>query len=227
MAGNKRRMWFLGAVVAVVAAIAGVIPTPAQGDTAANSSWDFAADFGGEADEANPTSDSYGNAGVWAYMRGTPQSSAGYTLLDAYLPSVCNNGAVDNWADDPAGLPWAKNNRGGATACATAALGAGIGAVHPSGSEAAILRWTSPITGTVSVIGAATDIDVHGGNGVAWSIDKADTVIASGSIFNNSQAFASGTGGSALGAISVAPVTSFTCQSRRTAARATTQPRSP
>lgn len=190
---------FVGGVCAAAAVFAGVVSAPAVSETPASATWNFANDFAFPV--ANPTADSYGNAGVWAYMQGTPQSSAGYTLLPNSATG-CDNGAVDSWTTS--GEPWIARNRGADTNCGTPFLPAGSGAMNPSGSQAAILRWTSPVSGKVAVTGSAVDADGGGGDGIAWSIDKGDTVIASGAFANGgSQTFASGTGGAGLDAIEI------------------------
>jgi Ca2+-binding RTX toxin-like protein len=165
--------------------------------------WDAAADFGGEPDEANPAPDSYGNAGVWSYMQGTPNNPATYTVLSTYSPGICSNSAVDQW--EAPGVPAVRHNRDATSAsCATNVIPAGAVDLHPSNSAASIVAWKSPMKGAVSVTGGVTDDDGGGGNGIDWWIDKGSTTLASGG-FNNggSQTFASGTGGDSLASIAV------------------------
>lgn len=81
--------------------------------------------------------------------------------------------------------------------------------VHPSnGSQAAVVEWTSPFTGTIAIEGGVTDRDHGGGSGIAWRVDAgADTdfaTIAGGSFGNGgSQLFSAGDGGDALADIDV------------------------
>ncbi len=202
-------MGFKGRVIGLVSAagaaalvVSGISPTAATSETPASAVWNLASDFPNPL--VNPAPDSYGNTEVWTYMRGTPHSSAGYTQLPTPAAGACDNGQVDFWAS-PA-EPWVAKNRGATgTNCGTPYLPAGAVGMNPHDSGSAIVRWKSPVSGKVAITGGVTDADAGGGDGIAWSIDKGDTVLASGAFLNGgSQTFANGTGGTSLGSVEIA-----------------------
>lgn len=173
-------------------------PTTTSTIAPPTSPWNLAAGFGGEPSHANP-------AGVWAYMQGAPHTSAGYSLLGGYATGECANQSLDTWSA-VGGEPWVTHNRGADTTCGSVLYPAGLVGMHPTNANASIVRWTSPVNGTVSVTGGVLDLDAGGdnNNGIGWSIDKGDSSIASGVIANGgSQSFAAGTNGTSLASIAV------------------------
>jgi PKD repeat protein len=76
--------------------------------------------------------------------------------------------------------------------------------VHPTNSKLVIASWRSPISGSVNVAGAASDLDAHGGDGIRWYIDKNTSNLAYGSYPDGgSQSFHNGVGGDRLANLSV------------------------
>ncbi len=101
--------------------------------------WDAVADFRSGPNQLNPSPDSYGNPGVWSYMRGpSPHDPASYELLPRFEPH--------GWLFDEFTGPYVG-------------LGALDGTLYliPMNARAigspAVLRWTSPITGDVAIDG--------------------------------------------------------------------------
>lgn len=175
---------------------------PPSTTTPAGADWNLATDF---KSRENPVGDSYDNPWVWTYLRGTPQSSSGYNLLSTYNGSECVSREVSSFSNN-SDVPYvAKNRASSPTTCATNNFPGHSIVVHPSNTEAAIMRFRVPVSGKIAITGGLTDTDSGGGDGIAWSIDKGDTLIASGG-FNNggSQLFSAGTGGTSLASITVA-----------------------
>jgi len=124
--------------------------------------WDPVADFRRAPYQLNPSPDSYGNEGVWSYRRSTKSA---HDPLDYFLLPVFTS---DAWQDrDYVNL--------------FIGVGAADGAlyIHPWSDgtvrKHAILGWTSPITGEVSVSGAVvrvqSDCEVPSAN-VIFTIDR-------------------------------------------------------
>lgn len=192
----------LGGMAAVASVASGAISSPARGDTPAGAVWDFATDFGAFPNQLNPIGDDFGNTDVWAYMRGAAQATSGYTLLTDFTRE-CTGDTVDHWRG-PGGfrLPVVAKNSGPATTCGSP-FATGEAYVHPDGSQDAIIRWKSPVTGSVAVTGSV-GVPSPGSNGITWSIDKGSSIVASGSIGpDSSQLFSAGTGGASLTSVAV------------------------
>ena len=66
----------------------------------------------------------------------------------------------------------------------------GVITAHPgiNGNEP-ILRWTSPISGNVSISGRVTDVDNACGDGILWSLEQENKVLQSGAAKANSATF--------------------------------------
>jgi len=60
--------------------------------------------------------------------------------------------------------------------------------MHPGMAGLGIVGWKSPITGSVNVAGYFRDLDPNCGNGIIWSVDKASSTLATGTIANGGPA---------------------------------------
>ncbi len=81
--------------------------------------------------------------------------------------------------------------------------------VHPGPNNGVVVRWRSPVKGTVRITGGVTDADPQGGDGIAWAVDLRQDggrrELASGDFPNGgAQKFDQGKGAAALAALDVA-----------------------
>ena len=133
--------------------------------------------------------------GVWTYMQnstGTHNPTNYYNLFPN--PSSCNfNGPMFAWMTQDCnagyiGMPittYAFSSGGKSNI-----LMQGVITAHPgiNGNEP-ILRWTSPISGNVSISGRVTDVDNACGDGILWSLELEKKVLQSGAVNGNSANF--------------------------------------
>ena len=80
--------------------------------------------------------------------------------------------------------------------------------VHPGPSSAVIVGWRSPIAGKVRVTGRVADGDAAGGDGVAWSLEYRNAILARPLAFGDipnggAMAFGQGQGADTLASIDV------------------------
>jgi len=138
--------------------------------------WDPAADWRDYPDQANPSPDSYGNAGVWSYRASADltHSPADYALLPQYSAS---GGAwvfpgYINLLIRHAGPSVVMHSYGGR--CCDA-------------GRMSVLAWTSPMNGVVKIMGTVTLPDIAACNpipfgdpgGIIWSVEKGSASLSS------------------------------------------------
>ena len=148
---GDRRLVAVGAVAAVFAIAVALTPrlmdrSSAVPGAAPGDQWDPAVDFLPALDHSNPSPDRYGNADVWSYMRSASDSHDPKTYV--LLPHFVVEGTSDTWYDERLVSlavghiqdrrsvwfhPWSSGVR--------------------SENHHAILRWRSPVSGTVEVTG--------------------------------------------------------------------------
>jgi hypothetical protein len=58
--------------------------------------------------------------------------------------------------------------------------------MHPTAERLAIVAWKSPMKGAVRVQGSFVDLDPNCGNGIRWSIDRAERTLQSDDLPNAS-----------------------------------------
>lgn len=135
--------------------------------------------------------------GRWAFMAdpsGTGQQ-ANYQLLDTYNgPLNTQGGRVNVWGS----IALFELLIGVPIVTFTTTIDAkptpfqkGLPVMHPgSAGGDAIVRWTSPISGVVSVLGKFESMQKScGGDGVNWSFKWGDYVIQSGSMYSSTASF--------------------------------------
>jgi hypothetical protein len=139
--------------------------------------WDPAADFLDSPNQMNPSPDSYGNANVWSYMRSAnaTHNPAQYFLLPNFHVVSAN---ADEWYERDLVNLLVAHSRADS-----------VVSMHPWGGgpatdsrRFAILAWTSPIAGEVSVIGAVEAQATCGAqpaDGHTFSIDRGDQTLES------------------------------------------------
>lgn len=135
--------------------------------------WDLSLDFRLSPNQENPSRDAFGNAGVWHYLeRPTGAGSSQDTYLSTFQVITDTN----RW-QSPLRTDFHQVGR-------NTAAGSFVFMV-PHNVANAVVAWESPIDGTVRVAGTLGDGDTSCGNGVTWSIQRGDTVLASGGINGN------------------------------------------
>ena len=113
--------------------------------------WDPAADWRSAPNQQNPSQDSYGNPGVWSYLRSTSSrhDPTAYVFMPNFaLPEAYTQPGMTNL---PTYLHEAWNEP--AMINVFVALGGADGALslHPTPGAHAILAWTSPVAGEVTI----------------------------------------------------------------------------
>ena len=130
------------AVLAALAAIPAVAP-------AASFTWDLTHDFTTASPGANPDTDSYGGR-PWRYEEGNGN------LLPSFSTAI--RGGLDGWSDGGAPLV-AMNAIGSPITNGTTTYPAGQVAMQPSPTKPAVIAWTAPVSGTVSITGGVSADD--------------------------------------------------------------------
>ena len=153
--------------VAVLAALACIT----AGASAASFTWDLTHDFTTTAPGANPDKDSYGGH-PWSYEKG------GQNRLDKFATDI--NGGLPGWEDSATGSPYVAINGG-----------TGQAVLQPTTTSPAVVAWTSPVSGTVSVSGSVT-ADQPGGllcPTATWSVGHGATTLAAGTATTSPASF--------------------------------------
>jgi hypothetical protein len=61
---------------------------------------------------------------------------------------------------------------------------AGMPMMHPGTQNAAVVRWTSPVAGKISVLGRFSDVDAACGDGIQWYIKRNNAILQQGTLDN-------------------------------------------
>jgi len=126
--------------------------------------WDPSTDFLNAPDQQNPTPDQYGNGGVWSYLRSrtNEHDPANYQLLPNFDP------ARDAWYERDL-----VNTLVSQDGYAMALHGWSDG--NPANNHFAILGWTSPVTGSVTILGGLWSGQPNcpePADGISFSLDR-------------------------------------------------------
>ncbi|MCO8160658.1 hypothetical protein NRB16_28360 [Pseudomonas sp. LJDD11] len=119
----------------------------------------------------------------WAFLQSAPGGglSSGYTPLPSFLADQCGSSPATCWQNTSSGawiaIPKADYGFGGSGG--SFVFRQGDAALHPGVNTQSIIRWTSPITGTVKVHGRVNDLHAACGNGVALILKSGDTQLQS------------------------------------------------
>lgn len=160
--------------------------------------WNLTTSYRMSPNQANPNPDRYGVAGVWdfgAVQAGSQADPAAFQRLSFYNVGEGPHASQQGWewlSVAPPGTPWAYPN------VHSQGFGERIG-VHPGrvniDPEYVVVRWNSPVNGTVQVQGHLSDGDEAGipgsgcpkslVDGVEWELrsvtGEASALLASGS----------------------------------------------
>lgn len=134
--------------------------------------------------------------GVWSFMQTQTLHSSGlYTLLPTYsTPCVHASLALINflncWQDSTAiGTSTAIGVTTKTTSFSTIpVLSRGIPFLHPGSDRSVVVRWKSPVSGNINLVGRISDIDSSCGDGIDWFVDYQNTTLVSGTIANGAGA---------------------------------------
>lgn len=160
--------------------------------------WNLSDDFRTLPKPKNPVGDDCPGPKVWHLMRGTnlTRNAANYVLLDEFVADSFYIPGLNQWQGpsifEPASpknnLPAIGINKTGVAQTAYTILWEpNVVRVHPHPSELVIVGWRSPIKGYIRITGSFQDMDIVGGNGIAWFIDKDNVGLTSGAIDNGGQ----------------------------------------
>jgi len=165
--------------------------------------WSVAHDFRVPPNQANPSPDSLGNAGVWSYEQAplaTSQTPSTYSLLSNFVPpSACAGESLWDPASSSAPVVGFSNASASEVCTMTVTLPSKTLLMTPSTGDYSVVAWKSPVQGAVDAAGSFQSDDPNGGSGVSWFVDKNSTKVVSGSYgagggqsFNTSQAILPG-----------------------------------
>ena len=189
---RRWRSAFVAAIGIVLTTMSpsGAVPIPAS------MTWDLAKDFRTAPSQANPSPDRCGNKGVWSYLAGPSNDPDAYRQLPDFATGKFHVQSLETWSgehqssDEADTLPAVGLNvTPDAVDIYNIHWPAGDVLVHPLPSDAAVVAWRSPITGTVTIFGQAW-LAQHPdcGNGVEWSLRDGATVLRSGAIAGHEKA---------------------------------------
>ena len=194
----------------VFAAIGSPGPVDALAGGTSGSVWNLAADFRVAPDQANPSPDSFGNAGVWQFLQSATlaHDPSGYSLLPNFITVLFGVDGLQAWqgtVGDGDLLPFVGvNARSDNPFPFGVDWPAGTSLVHPLPGQLVVVGWRSPISGKVKVSGGVTDAHAACGDGFDWSVDKGAVTLASGVVANGgAQSFSSTAGAASLDGIVV------------------------
>jgi hypothetical protein len=163
-------------------------PTPVASPLSSCREWILASDFQAFPNQSNPNPDSCGAAGVWAFQRGPVggEDPAQFLLLSQFLPTTFNISGLETWQgttpdpqDATVNYPWVGLNTSREP---QGFWSEGAIQVHPAPAEQVILRWLSPVEGTILIEGNVSQIEQGGGDGIIWVIQQDRTILAEGAI---------------------------------------------
>lgn len=168
--------------------------------------WALAAEFRTGVGRENPNPDGCGNPAVWSFLGGASSAHdpATYSVMGSYRTVDSGISDVESWYGGSPRPSVGKNVTGADQNVGGATWPAGALQAHPGDGRLVVVAWRSPIAGTVAIGGAIARQDPTCGNGVAWSIDRGGTSIASGDPGGGTQRFATGANGGQLSAVAVA-----------------------
>lgn len=125
--------------------------------------------------------------GVWAFMQNAPGNDdpANYTLLPIYC-SPCESDPAAGWNDpsSQAGISITKKNYIFEDSTSRFRLLKGIPHAHPGFQNQVIFRWSSPVSGTISLLGRVSDINPDCGDGIKWYLKSGSATLQSGALRN-------------------------------------------
>ncbi|MET0611317.1 MAG: hypothetical protein ABWZ39_08655 [Pseudomonas caspiana] len=132
---------------------------------------------------------------TWAFMQSAAGggSSANYTAMPSFAADQCGASPATCWQNSATGgwIAIPKADYGFSGSGGSFVFKQGDAALHPGNNTQSIIRWTSPITGSVSVHGRVNDLHTSCGNGIALIIKSGDSAIKTYDLPNGGSAVVS------------------------------------
>jgi hypothetical protein len=146
-------------------------------------SWNLSRDMYLDATVSHPVTQS---DGVWSFMYTASPGVANYQMLSDFQTLSLSRGSAWIWRDanvSPEPAVWVNDVT---QPSATGSSQAGVPHLHPAPNAEAVVRWHSPITGTIRLLGRFSAVDRGVGDGVTWRIvhNGMTTPLAQGSVQN-------------------------------------------
>jgi hypothetical protein len=150
--------------------------------------WDLTQAFA-EHPKMNPLPDAFNNPNVWGWMHGETNAPSTYALLGVFFGPLafekeCNFKNFYTWREARgATTPGISYNAGptqekGQTCVPSAEFPTKTVFTSPqlNGSQDSVVRWTSPITGVVTVSGSIQCVDEKV-EGIVWQLDQGSSIL--------------------------------------------------
>lgn len=128
----------------------------------------------------------FGTNNAWTVMYGSTgnNNQSSYATFNNYTPTGFSGLPVHAWTKagtQDLSVSIAQSN----IPVTQGTFYAGIPMLHPTPTQDAIVRWTSPVSGPVHVLARISDANGFCGDGVKWEILKNNQVKKSGTIVNS------------------------------------------
>lgn len=128
----------------------------------------------------------FGTNNAWTVMYGSTGNSnqSSYAVFNNYVPTGFSGLPVHAWTKagtQDLSVSIAQNN----IPVTQGTFYAGLPMLHPTPTQDAIVRWTSPVSGPVNVLARLSDANGYCGDGVKWEIFKNNQLKKSGTIVNS------------------------------------------
>lgn len=124
----------------------------------------------------------------WSFMqnKGASNVPTSYTLLPTFDATACSDTPMTCWreAASRAYVATVKQTYTFTGSGGTFVFKQGDVVTHPGINSQSIIRWTSPVSGNISVLGRVNDLHGSCGDGVAWSLNLEDTILQTGNLAN-------------------------------------------
>lgn len=125
---------------------------------------------------------------AWSFLQNKTavDAAANYTPFPSFSADECNGKSYTCWRDTAAGSAVLSIKKSFVfTGSGTSfVFKQGEVTTHPGTNSKTIIRWASPITGNVNVLGRINDLHNACGDGIAWSLNLDDTVVQSANLAN-------------------------------------------
>lgn len=128
----------------------------------------------------------FGEAHVWSAMydaAGSTLNPANFQMMPTFVPRY-GGSPNDAWHFPASHSLIVSVPTGTLVLSANPPIPRGTPMLHPGPGKSSVIRWTSPIHGSVQVLARISDANAGCGNGVTWNILHDEASLASGTIPN-------------------------------------------
>ncbi|MDO7900414.1 hypothetical protein ACE1YR_01825 [Pseudomonas sp. K1(2024)] len=168
------------------------IAIPLLSATAVSSAWAATAQSWNLARDMYLMTEAKPAGSPWSFLqnKSSVNAEANYTPFPSFSADQCNDNNVTCWRDVAAGSAFLSIKKSfvftGSGKSFT--FKQGDVATHPGVNSQVIVRWASPVSGAVNLLGRINDLHDACGDGVAWFLNLNDTPIKTGVIANGGSA---------------------------------------